>query len=201
MGFSDGATENLTWFCLRSQPKHEHIGAMHLRQSGIEAFAPRIRFKRKTRRGPVWFTEALFPTYLFARFNWQKSLRQVHHIRGVTGVVHFGTRWPTIPDADIELLRSNIGENEIRVLDPELEPGAEVQIAAGPLEGIKAVVTRLIPSNERVQVLLDFLGRQSTVELDREALLHEESPRGMIFNNKNEDLSDCQTGEICTKKQ
>ena len=40
------------WFCLRAQPKHEHIAAGHLRElPGIEVFLPRIRFRRQTRRG------------------------------------------------------------------------------------------------------------------------------------------------------
>src|ERR1039458_7771599 len=62
------------WFCIRSQPKHEHIAAAHLkREPGIEVYLPRVRFKRATRRGPVWFTEAFFPNYLFARFDLGRS--------------------------------------------------------------------------------------------------------------------------------
>ncbi len=56
------------WYCLRSQPKHEHIAAAHLRLlEGVTVFCPRIRFKRATRQGLVWVTEAMFPGYLFAR--------------------------------------------------------------------------------------------------------------------------------------
>lgn len=59
------------WFCLRSQPKHEKIAATHLLRTiaGIEVFSPRLRIRRQTRRGVVWFVEALFPGYLFARFD------------------------------------------------------------------------------------------------------------------------------------
>ena len=77
------------WFCIRSQPKYEHLAAAHLqREPGFEVYLPRIRFKRATRRGPVWFTEALFPNYLFARFDPAACLRRVCHARGVRGVVH-----------------------------------------------------------------------------------------------------------------
>src|SRR5258705_250702 len=59
------------WFCLRARSKHEHIAARHLQQmTDVEVFLPRIRFRRKTRQGPAWVTEALFPNYLFARFDW-----------------------------------------------------------------------------------------------------------------------------------
>jgi len=98
--------KNAAWFCLRSQPKHEHIAAAHLRKmDGIEVFLPRVRFKRATRQGTAWVTEALFPGYLFARFDWQKSLRQAQCARGVRSVVHFGERWPVIPNETIGELR------------------------------------------------------------------------------------------------
>src|SRR6185312_13830264 len=58
------------WFCLRTHPKHECVAAAQLRQeANIEVFLPRIRFKRATRCGPAWVTEALFQNYLFAKFD------------------------------------------------------------------------------------------------------------------------------------
>src|SRR5580698_9490241 len=99
----------VAWFCLRSQPKHEHIAAAHLQQNQVEVFFPRIRFKRTTRKGPAWVTEALFPNYLFARFDWGNSLRLVCHSPGVSGVVHFGQNWPVIPEEAIEEMRVCLG--------------------------------------------------------------------------------------------
>jgi len=40
-----------------------------------------------------------------------------------------------------------------------------VQIAGGILHGLTAVSTQGLPGKERVMVLMDFLGRQTTVEL------------------------------------
>ena len=112
------------WFCLRSQPKHEHIAAAHLRRiSGIDVFVPRISFKRITRNGLAWVTEALFPNYLFARFDWSRSLRQIYYLPGVSGVVHFGSHWPVIPDAAIDGLRASVGTSEIHVIPAEVSPG------------------------------------------------------------------------------
>jgi len=108
---------NLAWFCLRSQPKHEHIAARHLRlMEGVEVFNPRIRFARATRTGPLWVTEALFPNYLFARFDWKTSLTRVHYSPGVSGVVHFGSRWPTVPERSIEEIRAMLGRHSNLVI-------------------------------------------------------------------------------------
>ena len=166
------------WFCVRSKVKQEHVAAAHLgKEAGVEVYLPRIRFRRATRRGPVWFTEALFPGYLFARFDLSASLRKVAHARGVRGVVHFGERWPIVPERIVEELRATVGADEVRVIDEELRPGERVQIAGGVFHGLRAVVSRVMPSRERVAVLLEFLGRQTTVEVGRATVVREGDER------------------------
>lgn len=162
-----------SWYCLHTQPKHEHIAAAQLRQrAGLQVFVPRIRFRRATRSGPVWVTEPLFLSYFFARFDLDARLHHVRYARGVRDVVHFGTRWPTIPDFVIADLLEGLGADQLQVVEQELCPGDSVEIAGGPLHGLRAVVTRALPANQRVAVLLDFLGRQASVELDRSQLVN-----------------------------
>ncbi|MBE0545468.1 MAG: hypothetical protein IH623_29375 [Verrucomicrobia bacterium] len=166
------------WFCLKSRPKHEHIAARHLAgMDGVETFLPRIRFRRKTRQGPAWVTEALFPGYLFARFDWHASLRRVHHAPGVAGVVHFGDKWPTLAAAAIAELRELCGPDELRILSADMEVGDAVEIAAGAFQGLQAVVTRVMPAKARIAVLLGFLGRQTQVELPQDAVIRQDDVR------------------------
>ena len=160
------------WFCVRTLAKHEHIAAAELRQHSpeVEVFLPRVRFRRATRRGPAWVTEALFLNYVFARFDLAARLRLVQAARGVRGVVHFGTRWPAIPESVIADLKAATGTEGIKTLSQELQPGDPVEIAGNAFLGLEAVVTRVMPGRQRVGVLLDFLGRQTMVELDRNQL-------------------------------
>lgn len=154
------------WFCLRTHSRHEHIaGGWLTRQLEIETYAPRLRFRRVQPRGLVWFTEALFATYLFARFELAESLHRVEGSPGIREVVRFGAHYPAIPDRVIQDLRSVFGAEQIRILDNELRPGETVQLANSPFHGLHAVVTCVIPQRQRVTVLLDFLGRQTKVEL------------------------------------
>ena len=163
------------WYCIRSHPKHEHIAEAHLRREAqLEVYLPRIRFRRPTRGGLVWFTEPLFPNYLFARFGLRSRLRQVHHTPGVGGVLHFGNQWPAIPDPVIDDLRSVVAPDTVQVVGEELLPGDSVIISGGALHDLRAVVTRVMPGRQRVAVLLEFLGRQTTMELPARDLVAEE---------------------------
>ena len=158
------------WFCFRSHPKHEHIAAAHLRTRGLEVYLPQIRFKRCTRRGPVWCTEASFLNYFFARCELGVALRSSHHAHGVQGVVHFGGHWPTVPDEVINSLRQRVGADHIHIIHEELRPGQTVRIEAGMFRGLEAIVTRAMPGRQRVAVLLEFLGSQATLELANDAV-------------------------------
>jgi transcriptional antiterminator RfaH len=174
----------LTWFCLRTQPKHEHIAAAHLREmEEVKVFLPRIRFKRATKRGTAWVTEALFPGYLFAQFDWQTSLRRVQHAKGCQGVVHFGAQWPVIHDKTIDELRQVVGAAELITISPELSPGDTVQIAEGSLRGLRAVVSRVMPARDRAAVLMDLLGQQAMIELKTSSIVKDGNKRRVIFRN------------------
>lgn len=166
--------EQRGWFCIRAQPKSEHIAAGHLRQiEGVEAWCPRLRFRRLTRRGPVWFSEALFPGYLFARFVPLRTQKEVTYARGVSGIVSFGERPARIPDATIEELREQMGGEECRTIENELREGDSVTITGGVFKGLVTVVTELRPASERVRVLMEFLGECREVEVAKADLLPE----------------------------
>jgi transcription antitermination factor NusG len=173
-----GQSDSPLWFCVQTQPKRERLAATSVLQiSGTSVFAPRIRFKRPTRRGPVWFVEALFPGYIFARFIFPLLHRQIQHLPGICTFVRFGDALAIVDESTIDRLRSASGDQELIVFNPELQMGDEVQITAGPFRGLEGVITQLIPSRERVKVLLEFLGRQLEAELQLPELLPNVSPR------------------------
>jgi transcriptional antiterminator RfaH len=175
-------TDSPMWFCLRARPKHEHLAAAGLRQLlKIESFGPRIRYRKSTRRGPVWFVEAMFPGYLFAHFIYTAMHRQVQYAPGISGVVRFGERVAALPETTIEGMRQISGDEEIVTIDPELKVGDSVKIAEGVFRGLQAVITQLLPAKERIKVLLEFLGRPVEAEVGLPKVLPVTSPReGLI---------------------
>ena len=166
------AHPEVAWFCLRAQQKHEHLAARHLQQMlEVEVFHPRLRFARPFRQKKVWVTEPLFPGYLFARFDWRESLCRVRCAPGVQNVVHFGNRWPTVPDQVISEIRNAVGPEELRVVLDEITPGDEIQIVGKLFQGLRAIVTQVMPGRQRVAILMDFLGQQTTLEISAHAVV------------------------------
>ncbi|HEY5895293.1 MAG TPA: transcription termination/antitermination NusG family protein [Chthoniobacterales bacterium] len=156
---------------MKSQPKREHIAAAHLRQlDGVEVFCPRLRFQRPTVRGLKWFHEAMFPGYLFARFDFLQ-LKEVRYSSGVSAVLQFGGCYATLDDDTIESLRSRTDAQQVALVESRIKEGDVVEIVEGALQGLEAVVTEVLPGSERVKILLNFLGREIHAETQTPRLL------------------------------
>jgi transcriptional antiterminator RfaH len=163
------------WYCARTKPKHEHIAAAGLaRRLGLEVFHPRMRSERATRRGVVRVVEPLFPCYVFVRCAAGDGLDEVRYMSGVSGLVQFGQRAATVPDQVIDELRQCFESGNPMWVEDRLCAGAEVTVAEGSFLGSRGVVVRVLPAKQRVQILLDFLGRPTLAEVDRKSLTLDE---------------------------
>ena len=160
------------WFCLKSQPKHEHIAAAHLRlMDGVEVFAPRLRFQKAGLQGARWCEEAMFPGYLFARFPFAERHREVRYAAGVSCILQFGNHYARIEDSVVEGLKAHTGLKEVAVIQSDVEEGSPVKIVEGALRGLEAVVTQVLSGRERIRVLVNFFGREISAEVSRPAVL------------------------------
>ena len=158
------------WRCIRTQPKREHIAAGRLNLlAGVEVFCPRIRFQRNTKRGKVWFEEALFPGYVFARFDMATLLRAVSGAYGVRGMVRFAGECAQVPDFVVDALRSE-ADGVILIKEPALKTGDEAVLVEGSFTGLRAVITQVLPGGERVKILMELMGTAVSAEVSAGAL-------------------------------
>ncbi len=177
-------TDKLRWYCVRTQTKREHIAAKHLRElENVEVFCPRVRYRKATRRGKIWWLEPLFPGYLLAKFDREEMERAVTFCQGVRGLVRFGTEIPDVPDAMVRNLIRQVreqaggeGEEEMITIAPSISVGDEVEVATGPFQGMKGIIRSVAPATERVKVLLEFLGQIQPVDLDLFSILTPSKP-------------------------
>ncbi len=166
------AEEDTHWYAIHTKPKSEHIATAHLKHldAEMEVFCPRIRFQKKTRRGKIWFVEAMFPGYTFARIDLGQWLRAVNATAAVLGVVRFGPHYPPVPDEIVDEWRANVNAEAVITVEEKLAEGDEVEVVEGPAIGIRAVITKVLPGHERVNILMDMLGQTREVEVSRDAV-------------------------------
>jgi len=140
-------------------------------ECGVEVFCPFVRFERARRSGKLWVTEAMFPGYVFANFDYMAQHRRIQATNGVAAIVSFGSV-PAVVQRDlIEELRQSVRDAETIVIPTQIEVGEEIHVVEGPFQGIRAVVSRVMPARERVAVLLEILGMEREVEVDIRAVL------------------------------
>jgi len=150
------------WYALKVHTRSEDIAAMALRNRGYEPFAPTYPERRKyTDRMKVVET-AVFPGYIFCRFNAQSrtpvlSSPAVEYIVGVAGDPI------SITDSDMEAIRRAV-ESGARPT-PYLKMGRRVRIEFGPLAGLEGLLTQN-DGNEYLTVSVDLLQRSVTVRIE-----------------------------------
>jgi transcription antitermination factor NusG len=161
-----------SWFCVRTHAKHEHIASAQLRQiRGVEVFNPQLRVERVTHRGVLRSTQSLFANYIFARFDLKTNFERVRYTPSVKTVVHFGERAALIPDSVIEDLRMTLAANEGAIFTEAPSEGDEAEISVGPFQGQQGIVRRILPARQRVEVLLELMGRSIATEFNLSTII------------------------------
>lgn len=96
---------------------------------------------------------------------------KIQHLSGVSRLVQFGGRYPAVPDVIIEELQAWFGTEDVLSVESPLAPGDEVTVASGAFAGMSAQVLKSLPAKKRVRILLEILGRPTSVEVGTEAVM------------------------------
>jgi transcriptional antiterminator RfaH len=167
---------NPAWYGARTKLKHEHIAAANLcKNSELEVFFPRLRLEKITRRGVVRVVEPLFPCYIFVHCVIEDRINDIQHTSGISNIVHFGSKIPFIPDSIIEELQACFELDDIITVESRLAPGDAVMVADGAFAGMPARVLKNLPAKKRVQILLEILGRRTSVEVGQNSVIQQKN--------------------------
>jgi transcriptional antiterminator RfaH len=137
----------------------------------VEVFNPQLMVRKASRQGVRWKSEALFPNYLFTRFDFVADHRRVNYAFGISGLVRFGGKYAQVAEADVEALRQQWGASEAKTVDDGIQPGDRVQLSGALFHGVEAEVLCLLPARQRVKVLLEFLGGPKEAEVEASAVV------------------------------
>ncbi|CAI9084434.1 transcriptional activator RfaH [Candidatus Methylacidiphilum fumarolicum] len=158
-------TNESLWYCLSVHPKKEKFAIENLKKENIEVFFPQILYKKIRSKKSCLVLEPLFPGYLFAKFNLLSKLIFVRSAKGVRTVVHFGSTYPVVPECFITELKTQFGEQGIKMVQEKVNIGSKINIAEGPFKGFSCIVLGFVPARERIKVLLEWLGRTVQTEI------------------------------------
>ena len=174
-------SDQAAWYVIHTRPKCEHLAAgLMLGLPDVETYCPRIKFQRNTKRGKVWFVEALFPSYFFARFVPAVSIRAVKHSQNVIRVVDFGGQMSPVADSVIQMIREEMDGQVIKEIHIGVKVGDMVELTDGLAGGLKGIVNSVLSGDDRVKILMEFLGRESLVEVKTSQILTEHAPREVM---------------------
>ena len=163
------------WYCIRTKRYKERWAAQHLQKLCQEVYLPLLRRRRIVRSQGQWFTEPLFPGYLFAYFSLHERFEKVRYTPGVARIIGavgaVGTEESVPQEVDAEIivaLRQRSPNGYIEIHPKPLVIGEAVEVIAGPFQQLRALFQRELKAGERVAVLLELLSSQVVVELPRD---------------------------------
>jgi transcriptional antiterminator RfaH len=161
------AADSRHWYVIRTKPKQETRAESNLRAWGIETFAPKVRGLRlRVTSGRSFRIEALFPGYLFARFDATNLYAKVRLTRGVHSVVGFGESATPVEDSTISGIRSRVQEDGLVHL-ADVQPGDPVEVVDGPLRSLAGIFDGALSGGDRVRILLTAMACSARVNLPK----------------------------------
>jgi transcriptional antiterminator RfaH len=153
------------WFVAQVKPNGDKIAKRNLERQGFITFQPLE--KRTVAKGGRFHEQIrpFFSGYLFVRYPASVApWSLVNSTYGVSRLVKFGERPAPVPPEVIAELRAACDAQGIIALSPDIRPGTTVEIRHGTFSSFVGQVERLAP-DQRVMVLLDFMGKQTKVNV------------------------------------
>ena len=160
------------WYVVYTQANSEQLAVQHLARQGFQTLLPTYKCLRSHARRREVVRRPLFPRYLFVALDpTEQRWRPILSTVGVSDLVRLGSKPSPLPLGLAEEITERAAVGEFDRLSPleGLRKGDDVEVLDGPFADM---VGRFIglTDNERVLVLLDFLGRQVKATLSRVAV-------------------------------
>lgn len=152
------------WYLIKTKPRQEKIAIAHLENQKYRVYCPFALINNKS--------QFLFPGYLFIHLdNESQDWSPIKSTKGVLNFVRFGISFAKIPDKVIDLIIENEKNtaNKIKNVN-DFKKGDKVQIKDGVFKSCIAIF-QSIKSDERVLILLNLLGQEQTININKKSLV------------------------------
>ena len=153
------------WYVIQTKPKKEVEAESYLSTKGVEIFNPLMETFALRNGGMNKELRALFPGYIFGKFDLEQNYPLVRWARGVRKVLGFGGYPTPISEEVVTIIKERTDAQGIMRVKHHFEPNDVVRIKTGPLRDLLGVFERWLSDSERVRILLSLIGYQPVVEM------------------------------------
>ncbi len=150
------------WYVISTKPKKETQVERIFGQADFEIYCP--KYLKDGRR-----IEPFFPGYAFLRFEYPGEFNLVKYTRGVKMIIGNDTGPVPIPGETILGIKAREADGLIVLGRHGEEPsvGDDIEVAEGPLKGLKGIFRKELPDKERVMILLNYVSYQGVLLIER----------------------------------
>jgi transcription antitermination factor NusG len=160
--------EIASWYALYTAPRHEKSVADQMTHYGISCFLPLYRSVRRWKDRRKELAMVLFPGYVFVHIALRNRL-QILQLPGAVRLVSFNGQPASLPEEQIENLRSRLSSSHFMEPHPYLQVGRRVRVRCGPLQGLEGIIQRR-KDHCRIVFSIDLIMRSVAVEVDESEL-------------------------------
>ncbi len=160
----------LRWYVISTKPKNEDRAASNIALGGFDVLAPKLKVRKYRELRFIPVIEAMFPGYIFAKFDSINDFHLIKYSRGVKTIVHFGDRLVPIQEGFIEFIRSRLVDGIGEIQRKSFRQGERILVTDGPFKGVSGIFERELDGKERVAILLEGISYAAKIEIDRDLL-------------------------------
>jgi transcription antitermination factor NusG len=166
----NSSSSGASWFALHVKRRNEKVIADILGNKGFEHFVPLYERQSSWRGRPVVLQCALFPGYVFCRFNPFERQVPIMTTPGVLRIVGYGNRPAAIDHEEIEALQTVTRAGLAAEPFPYLTCGTRVRIQRGVLEGVEGLLLS-VKNQDRLLLSITLLQRSIALEIERSCVI------------------------------
>jgi transcription antitermination factor NusG len=152
------------WYIINTKPKKEFQVEKLFTEGGFKYYNP--VYKQEGRVRPF------FPGYGFLVFEFPDQYQLVKYTRGIKRVVGSREGPIPIPDEVIQEIKAREmgGLIELEKYGAMPRVGDEIEVAEGPLKGLKGIFQKEIGDKKRVMILLSYVSYQGQLLIEKKKL-------------------------------
>jgi transcription antitermination factor NusG len=156
-----------SWYAVQTRARNEKVISERLQENGLMTFLPLVTEVRRWSDRKKRVELPLFSCYVFVKLvasNHDERMR-VYRTNGVFGIVSMRGEAISIPDEQIEALRTVVTEQIPWSTHPFLRIGQRVRIRGGSLDGVEGVLQSR-NGNRALIISVDAIQRSLAVRVE-----------------------------------